>query len=79
MSAQQALMPIIVASVVGFISRASGESEEKSLECFYKSRVYSLLEDEGSKFWTMGDVALADMFAKEQADRQLVGAESENR
>jgi hypothetical protein len=73
MNTQQAMMPIIVTSLVGYISQSTGESEDRTLERFYKSNVYALLEDEGSKFWTMGNVALADMFAKEQTGVPLVG------
>ncbi|GHT80410.1 hypothetical protein FACS1894104_5890 [Actinomycetota bacterium] len=66
-------MPIIVSSVVGYIANETDESEDVIIEKFYKSNVYSLLDDEGSKFWTMSNVALADLFAKEQAGLQLLG------
>jgi hypothetical protein len=77
MKPQQTIMPVIASSVVGGISREFGINEDEAIAQFYSSKVYALLEDEGSDFWRLSDTALIDMFQKEKKGLPLIGVTNE--
>jgi len=59
------LLPGKVTDVVTMYARAHHVSYLKALTKFYKSKTYGLLEQEGTKFWHLGPVALYEEFVSE--------------
>jgi len=61
------LLPGKVADVAAMYAESEGISPIKALEMFYRSETYRRLEDENTKHWHLGPVALWEEFSDEAA------------
>lgn len=59
----------ITANVVEKIMELNGWSEDKALERFTKSKLYSYLEKEETKVWQYSALMLAELYNEERAGR----------
>jgi len=59
------LLPGKVTNVAIIYARRHHVSYIKALNKFYKSRTYKLLEQESTKYWHLGPVALYEEFVSE--------------
>jgi len=59
------LLPGKVADVATMYARVHHVAYLKALSKFYKSKTYKLLEQENSKYWHLGPVALYEEFTAE--------------
>ena len=61
-----AIIGLIVPQVIHLIAENYSYSEIKAAEEFYRTNVYSLLEQEDTKLWHFSPQALFGMFAEEK-------------
>lgn len=59
------LLPGKINSLAKMLVREKGISFFDALNMIYKSRTYKLLENESTKYWTYGPVALYESFIRE--------------
>ena len=59
----------ITANVVAKIMELNGWTEDKALERFTQSKLYSYLEREETKVWQYSALMLAELFNEERAGR----------
>lgn len=59
----------ITASVVAKIVELNGWSEDRAIERFTQSKLYSYLEKEETKVWQYSALMLAQLFNEERAGR----------
>ncbi len=60
-----AMLALIVPEIVNHIVKNSNISEEQAVSCFYRSKVYEELADEGSKLWHYSPLLLYTLFQDE--------------
>lgn len=62
----EAMLVLIVPSVVDLISKNHGLDEVTATRFFYESKVYSLLEQEDTKLWHLSPLTLYNMYDEER-------------
>lgn len=67
-----ALLPLIVADVVGRIATQESISEQKAAKIFYNSKLYSFLEREETKVWHYSSETLCRLFEEEKQTGKLI-------
>lgn len=60
------LLPGKINSLSKMIVKNQGISFFEAIDLIYKSKTYTLLEHENTKYWTMGPVALYESFMAEK-------------
>lgn len=60
-----AILPIICADVIGFISKQHGIEEMSAMKLFYGSKLYETLEREETKLWQYSTPMLYSLFEEE--------------
>jgi len=61
-----AMLTLIVPKVVLLIIENYGMDEIQATKSFYESKVYGLLEQEGTKLWHLSPLTLYNMFDEEK-------------
>lgn len=61
----EAMLVLIVPKVIGLIVENHGTDEVTASKRFYESKVYSLLEEEGTKLWHLSPLTLFNMYDEE--------------
>ena len=59
------LMAVITADIINKIIEKYGYDENKAMELFYKSKLYSVLEREETKFWYYSSQMILELFDRE--------------
>lgn len=59
----------ITANTVSKIAEQCGWGEDKAMERFTESKLYTLLEDEKTKVWQYSATMLAELFSAERSGR----------
>lgn len=59
------ILPSKVALAVDSISRKTGEDPVVVMSAFYKSKTYSMLQDESTKYWWFGPAELCELYMRE--------------
>ncbi|MBQ2865234.1 MAG: hypothetical protein IJE90_01775 [Clostridia bacterium] len=62
----RAMLVLIVPQIVRMIAERYSLSETEAAIWFYKSQVYELLEDEGTKVWQLSPLTIFNMYAGEK-------------
>lgn len=62
----EAIMTLLVPQVVSLICEQYHIDEITAAKDFYESKVYSLLEDEGTKVWHFSPLTLFNMYDEEK-------------
>jgi hypothetical protein len=62
---------LIIPFIIELITKGNRIDEEKATELFYKSELYTQLEDEKTKLWHLSPLALFEMFQEEQQTGQI--------
>ena len=61
-----AMLMLLVPQVIKLVIENYGLSEQDATVAFYRSRVYSLLEDEETKIWHYSALTLFNMYDEER-------------
>lgn len=61
----EAMLVLIVPKVIGLIVENHEINEVEASKKFYESKVYSLLEEEDTKFWHLSPLTLYNMYDEE--------------
>lgn len=67
----ESLLILIVPQVIQWIVEKSTMDEIEAAEAFYRSRVYSLLEEEETKMWHLSPLTLYHMFEEERKTGEI--------
>lgn len=67
----ESLLILIVPQVIQWIEEKSTMDEIEAAEAFYRSRVYSLLEEEETKMWHLSPLTLYHMFEEERRTGEI--------
>jgi hypothetical protein len=67
-----ALLPVMLPSVIMAVAENYGISEEEAIERFYGSNTYALLEDADSGLWRLSDLAILDVYDSEQSGHMMI-------
>lgn len=67
----ESLLILIVPQVIQRIVEKSTMDEIEAAEAFYRSRVYSLLEEEETKMWHLSPLTLYHMFEEERRTGEI--------
>lgn len=67
----ESLLILIVPQVIQWIVEKSTMDEIEAAEAFYRSRVYSLLEEEETKMWHLSPLTLYHMFEEERRTGEI--------
>lgn len=59
------LMAVITADIISKIMEKYGYDENKAMELFYKSKLYSVLEREETKVWYYSSEMILELFDRE--------------
>jgi len=62
----EAMLVLIVPKIIGLIVENHGIDEVTASKKFYESKVYSLLEEEGTKLWHLSPLMLFHMYDEEE-------------
>ena len=60
------ILPSKVALAADSISRKTGEDPVAVMSAFYKSKTYSMLQDESTKYWWFGPAELCELYMRER-------------
>lgn len=61
----EAMLVLIVPQIISLIVEKHGMDEVTASRKFYESKVYSLLEEEGTKLWHLSPLTLFHMYDEE--------------
>ena len=59
------ILPSKIALVADLLSRRTGEDPVKVMSNFYKSKTYTMLQDESTKYWWFGPAELCELYERE--------------
>lgn len=62
----EAMLVLLVPQVIGLIVKNYGYDEVTATKEFYKSKLYSVLEDEDTKLWHFSPLTLFNMYDEER-------------
>lgn len=62
----EAMLVLLVPQVIGLIVKNYGCDEVTATKEFYKSKVYSVLEEEDTKLWHFSPLTLFNMYDEER-------------
>ena len=60
------ILPSKIALVSDILARRSGQDPVKAMSAFYKSKTYSMLQDESTKYWWFSPAELCDLYEREK-------------
>ena len=65
------LLSVLVPSIIGLIVERKGVTEIDASAAFYRSKTYSLLSNEATKFWHYSAETLYSMYDDEVSGREI--------
>jgi hypothetical protein len=60
------ILQLVVPQIIDLIVRNTDNNQISETDRFYKSKVYSLLEDEETKLWQLSPLTLYNMYTEER-------------
>ena len=60
------ILPSKIALVSDILSKRAGKDPVEIMSDFYKSKTYSMLQDETTKYWWFGPAELCELYEREK-------------
>jgi hypothetical protein len=67
-----AVLPILVSSLLDLMVRSEGFSEAEALDELYQSKLYAALEIEEMKVWQYSKEKLYELYRQEKSEGELI-------